>query len=417
MKELLVYADFDFLPSAEKTGVLRFDMVRGNEVYSFSFDPEWLARHGAIGFGEDLLSVPGIQYGNGGIFACFSDALPDRWGKMLAEKREAIGAHQEHRPPRKLTSFDYLLSVDDFMRMGGFRFKESEAGPYLNDSEALRVPPLARLHELVEAADAVERSEEQGRLPEEKWLAQLLNPGSSLGGARPKANVIDADRQLCVAKFPSRQDRYDVALWEHFFHLLAKQCGVTVAETGIVATRKKHHTLLSRRFDRARSGRRIHYASAMTLLGLRDGAGASDGKGYLDIVDFILRACPDTDWMLEELFRRVVFNVCAGNSDDHFRNHGFLLSSKGWCLAPAFDLNPSLSQAQSLMITETTNEADPDALIAAHDAYFLSKQRAEEIVMSVRKGLSRWPSLAHYLKIPAAEVSLFEARLNQFLLK
>jgi len=415
MTDLLVYADFDFLPSAEKMGTLRFDRVRGNEVYSFSYEQEWLARHGSILLGGDLLPVSGVQYSGGDIFACFSDALPDRWGRTLAEKREAIDAQNECRSPRKLTSFDYLLSVDDYMRMGGFRFKESEAGPYLNDNRSLRVPPLARLHDLAAAADAVEHSDELGRLPEEKWLTQLLNPGSSLGGARPKANVIDADQWLCVAKFPSRQDRYDVALWEHFYHLLARQCGVTAAETRVMETKKKHHTLLSRRFDRIPGGKRIHYASAMTLLGLSDGAGASDGKGYLDIVDFILRACPETESMLEELYRRVAFNVCTGNSDDHFRNHGFLLSSKGWSLAPAFDLNPSLSQTQSLMITETTNEADLNALLAAHDAYFLPGKKAEEIVTAVKKGLKKWESLAHYLKIPASEVSLFEARLNQFL--
>lgn len=415
MRSLYVFADFDFLPSPAEIGVLNYERVRGNEVFSFEYRQDWLEKYSGITLGKDLFQTPGKQYAQGGLFGCFSDALPDRWGRTLAIKREAIEAQKEKRPPRDLSSFDYLTSLDDFMRLGAFRFKESENGPFINDDETLRVPPIANVRELAEAADAVEKSDEKGVLPEERWLYQLLNPGTSLGGARPKSNVLDTDGCLLVAKYPSRSDRHDVGLWEHFSHVLAGYCGINAAQTRVMDSGGAYHILLSRRFDRTADGRRIHFASALTHLGFKDGAGASDGKGYLDIVDFILQACPDTIKNLEELFRRVAFYICLGNGDDHFRNHGFILGPKGWALAPAYDINPSLSMEQSLMISETTNESSLEALTEAHDSYFLPKQRAESIIEEVRTGMKRWPSLAKRLHIPPSEAALFEARLNRFL--
>ena len=415
MRNLIVYADFDFLPAPCQVGTLHYDRVRGNEIYSFTFAQEWLERYAALSLSKDLFTAPGVQFAQDGIFGCFSDALPDRWGRTLAEKKEAIDALRENRPAKALTSFDFLLSLDDYMRVGGLRFKETEEGPFLNDDAGLRVPPITTIRELADAADAIERSDEKGTLPEERWLYQLLNPGTSLGGARPKSNVMDVDKSLYVAKYPSRNDRHDVGLWEHFAHLLAARCGIRAAQTRTLESGRKYHILLSRRFDRNEEGRRIHFASALTHLGFKDGSGASDGKGYLDIVDFILQACPDTEKNLQELYRRVAFNICIGNGDDHFRNHGFLLGAKGWSLAPAYDLNPSLTQTQSLMISETTNEASLTALLDAHDAYFLSKEKAQEIIAQVCKGVATWPSLAKQLQIPQGEVNLFAGRMDQFI--
>ena len=293
MRSLYVFAGFDFLPSPAEIGVLNYERVRGNEVFSFEYRQDWLEKYSGITLGKDLFQTPGKQYAQGWLFGCFSDALPDRWGRTLAIKREAIEAQKEKRPPRDLSSFDYLTSLDDFMRLGAFRFKESENGPFINDDETLRVPPIANVRELAEAADAVEKSDEKGVLPEERWLYQLLNPGTSLGGARPKSNVLDTDGCLLVAKYPSRSDRHDVGLWEHFSHVLAGYCGINAAQTRVMDRGGAYHILLSRRFDRTADGRRIHFASALTHLGFKDGAGASDGKGYLDIVDFILQACPN----------------------------------------------------------------------------------------------------------------------------
>ena len=415
MKQLLVYADFHFLPVSQKLGVLNYDRVRGKEVFSFRYDQSWLSKYGNIRLGEDLNTFPGLQYApSDSIFGCFADSLPDRWGRTLAEKREEIEARQENRSVKKLNSLDYLLSVDDLMRMGGFRFKTEETAPFLNDCGTMRIPPIASIRELAAAADAIERSEESGELPQQKWLYQLLNPGTSLGGARPKANVMEQDNSLWIAKFPSREDRHDVSLWELFCHLLAGSCCVNVADARVMDSGKRYHIFLTKRFDRASDGKRVHFSSAMNLLGFKDGDGRDNGKGYLDMADLIVQHCPDTQKQLEQLYRRVAFNICVGNADDHFRNHGFLLTPKGWVLSPAYDMNPSLSTDHCLMITETTNESSLTALSEAHDSYFLPKNRALEIIEEVRIGVSRWPSLAKRLHMNESEVKVFEDRLNRF---
>lgn len=272
MKKLFVYADFDWLDTLQMIGELSCDSVRGSETYGFSYDKEWLAKYGDIFLSEDLQNYIGIQYTRPerDIFACFSDALPDRWGRTLLNRREQVAAADEKRAVRRLTSFDYLMGIDDASRMGGFRFAETTGGKFINCEESLRVPPLANVRELMRAAHEIELSEEKHLLPSKKWLAQLLHPGTSLGGARPKASVIDEDGSLTVAKFPSRKDDYDIAQWEHFCHIMGRKAGLNVAETRTI-NGEDYHTLLSKRFDRNSNCRRIHFASALTLLGLTDG--------------------------------------------------------------------------------------------------------------------------------------------------
>lgn len=330
MKKLYVYADFDWLKEMELIGELGYESLRGADSYSFTFNNEWLRQHSDLFLSDDLNNYPGQQYTqpDKDIFGCFSDALPDRWGRTLLLRREQIAAAEEKRPVRRLSSFDFLTGIDDFSRMGGFRFKEDFDGEFINVSESLKIPPLTDIRELIAASAEIEKCEENNMLPDRKWIAQLVQPGTSLGGARPKANVIDTDKTLYVAKFPSRKDEYDTGLWEHFSHLLAIKVGINAAQTKVLTTGEKYHTLLSKRFDRTQEGKRIHFASAMTLLGLEDGDNATTGHGYLDIVDFILQNCTDVERNLQELYRRVAFNICIGNSDDHFRNHGFLLTAK-----------------------------------------------------------------------------------------
>lgn len=338
MKKLYVFADFDWLKEPRLVGELSYESLRGSDSYGFCYSNEWLKDYGSLFLSDDLNNYPGQQYTapDKDIFGCFSDALPDRWGRTLINRREQILAKDEKRPVRRLSSFDYLIGIEDFSRMGGFRFKESMDGDYINASETLRIPPLTDIRELIAASSEIEKSEEEDQLPEMRWIAQLVQPGSSLGGARPKVSVLDENKNLCIAKFPSRKDDYDVGLWEHFSHLLAKKAGINAAETRVISTNDKYHTLLSRRFDRREDCKRIHFASAMTLLGLNDGANANTGNGYLDIVDFIIQNCTNVEDNLKELFRRVAYNICIGNTDDHFRNHGFLLTAKGWTLSPVF---------------------------------------------------------------------------------
>ena len=338
MKKLYVYADFDWLKEVELIGELGYESLRGSDSYCFTFSDEWLKKHGDLFLSEDLNNYPGQQYTQPekDIFGCFSDALPDRWGRTLLLRREQLAAMEEKRPVRRLSSFDFLTGIDDFSRMGAFRFKENPEGEFINVSESLKIPPLTDIRELIAASAEIEKSEEDNVLPNRKWIVQLVQPGSSLGGARPKASVIDTDKTLYIAKFPSRKDDYDAGLWEHFSHLLATKAGIKAAKTKVLATGEKYHTLLSQRFDRTQEGKRIHFASAMTLLGLNDGDNATTGHGYLDIVDFIIQNCTNVEENLYELYRRVAFNICIGNSDDHFRNHGFLLTAKGWTLSPAY---------------------------------------------------------------------------------
>ena len=285
-------------------------------------------------------------------------------------------------------------------------------GDYINVLPSLKIPPLTEIRELIHASQEVEKSEENDTLPEKKWIAQLIQPGTSLGGARPKAGVLDEKGNLCIAKFPSRKDDYDTGLWEHFSHLLAQKAGIQVAQTRVLGGLGKYHTLLSRRFDRTDEAKRIHFASSMSLLGLKDGDNAQDGYGYLDIVDFILQGCCNVEKNLQELFRRVAFNICIGNSDDHFRNHGFLLTPKGWTLSPAYDMNPTLNEYQSLLINESSNKADIHVLLDSCESYMIKKEDAENIIQEVQAAVSKWEKLAILLQIPGREMDMFKERFK-----
>ena len=414
MERLLAFADFDWLDKPELVGELCYEKLRGSESYAFRFDDNWLKFHAGIKLSEDINNYPGLQYTQPGndIFGCFSDALPDRWGRTLLKRREQIQASEEKRAVRNLSSFDYLMGIDDYSRMGGFRLKREQDGDFINVSPSLKIPPLTELRQLVLASQEVEKSEENDVLPEKKWIAQLIQPGTSLGGARPKAGVLDDSGNLCIAKFPSRKDDYDTGLWEHFSHLLARKAGINAAQTKVLGDLGKYHTLLSKRFDRTDEGKRIHFASSMSLIGLRDGDNAQGGYGYLNIVDFILQSCCDVEKNLQELYRRVAFNICIGNSDDHFRNHGFLLTPRGWTLSPAYDMNPTLNEYQSLLINESSNKADIRTLLESCESYMIKKEVAENIIRQVLAAVAGWENLAVLLQIPAREVTMFKDRFK-----
>jgi hypothetical protein len=414
MERLLVFADFDWLDKPELVGELCYEKLRGSDSYAFQYDEHWLKGHAEVKLSEDINNYPGMQYTQPGqdVFGCFSDALPDRWGRTMLKRREQILASEEKRAVRSLSSFDYLMGIDDFSRMGGFRFKKELEREFINVSASLKIPPLTELKDLLHASREIEKSEEANVLPEKKWIAQLIQPGSSLGGARPKASVLDEKGNLCIAKFPSRKDDYDAGLWEHFSHLLAQKAGIEVAQTKVLGGLGKYHTFLSRRFDRKDEAKRVHFASSMSLLGLKDGDNAQGGYGYLDMVDFILQGCCDVEQNLQELYRRVAFNMCIGNSDDHFRNHGFLLTQKGWTLSPAYDMNPTLNEYQSLLVNESSNKADISVLLDSCESYLIKKEIAANIIQEVQTAVSGWESLAVQLQIPVREMTLFKDRFK-----
>lgn len=402
MKKITVFADFDFLATPQEIGTLGYERVRGKDHFVFEYSREWLKKHGGIMLSGDLMNVPSLQHPRGAdsVFGFVKDSFPDRWGRLLLDRRERLKAQAEGRPVRMLTNFDYLTGIEDFTRMGGIRYRDEDSDSYMNDSAKFLVPPIESLRALCDACHEIEAAEERNELPEQRWIDQLIDPGTSLGGARPKANVIDADGKLYVAKFPSKKDLENTELIEHFSHRLAAAAGINVANTHTIKISKDRHLLLSERFDRTADGRRKHFASAMSLLGFDDGAGSSTGNGYLDIVDFILQGCVDVQQNLRELYRRVAFNVMFGNTDDHFRNHGFLLTPKGWTLSPAYDINPGTKLHQCLLIDQYTEQSDANTLLHASGSYMFEQQEASEIIDQVRTAIKDWRATATELQVP-----------------
>lgn len=412
MKRITVYADFDFLSHAQEIGTLGYEPIRGKDHFAFEFSRQWLKQYGGILLSGDLMNVPSLQHprGKDNVFGFVKDSFPDRWGRLLLDRRERLMAQQEGRPTRTLTDFDYLIGIEDFTRMGGIRYKEEDCDGYTGASPKFLVPPIESLRALCDACYEIELAEERNELPEKRWLDQLIDPGTSLGGARPKANVVDTDGTLYVAKFPSKKDLENTELIEHFSHQLAAKAGINVAKTRTIKLSKDRDILLSKRFDRTEEGRRIHFASAMSLLGLDDGAGCSTGNGYLDIVDFIVRACSDARQNLKELYRRVAFNIMFGNTDDHFRNHGFLLTPKGWTLSPAYDINPGAKLHQCLLIDSYTERSDISALLSASESYMLERKEASAIIEEVHSAIREWCKTAAELQIPAKILEPYSCR-------
>lgn len=352
-KTILVYdafsSDHEML-----MGLLYVNQAKGGESYSFEYDRDWLKKT-ALKFTLDpeLMPYTGRQHPAGrNIFGVFADASPDRWGRRLLKLRERIRADSQGCMPLKLHDSDCLLGVCDASRMGGLRFKAEAAGPFLSDDREAAVPPWAALRALEEASRNFENDEEDLA---ERWLKQLFWPGSSLGGARPKATAADVQGQLWIAKFPSRNDENDTGAWEMAVHDLAYLCGLNVPEARLEKFSSLGSTYLCRRFDRILD-KRVHFASAMTLLGKTDGASAEDGTSYLDIAAFIRAygAQPKKD--LLELWKRIVFNMAVGNTDDHLRNHAFVLADAGWVLSPLYDVNPvPYGRELSLNVDEADN--------------------------------------------------------------
>ena len=408
MKYIQLDIEAKCFPQAEPVGTLGYDMIRGNAAYQWEFDARWLQQHRQTILSGDLQNAGGPQYASGRLFGFLQDAMPDRWGRRLIDKRERLLAAQEGRAVRHLTDIDYLTQIDDTTRMGALRMRDEERllGTQYADTP---IPPLTHLREFVDMAQEYERQDEKGGTVREEWLLNLYKQGSSLGGARPKANVRDTDGSLWIAKIPSVNDDYDVALWEFWAHKMAVLAGIDVPEMRLLSLPgQKYHTLLSKRFDRD-GEQRIHFASAMTLCGLQDGADATTGNGYLDMVDVIVGSAGfvDPQAALEQLYRRVAFSITIRNHDDHFRNHGFLLTEKGWVWSPAYDLNPSDFNMQSLLISRDSNESSLDVLLSAAGDYMLSTDRAKQIIDEVLMAMNHSRQVARQCGVSDHEMARF----------
>ncbi len=402
-KTILVYDDFSG-DAPVLIGRLYVDVIKGGESYSFAYDDEWLVGTKlSVSLDPDLSTYAGRQFPNGRtIFGVFADASPDRWGRLLMNKRERKLADKEARKPRKLYDSDFLLGVYDEARMGGLRFKLEETGEFLSNDKETATPPWATLRTLEEASRQFENDD---TALNEKWLNQLIRPGSSLGGARPKATVVDTQGQLWIAKFPSKNDDNNTGAWEKVVHDLARMCGLNVPESKLETFSKFGSTFLVKRFDRD-GDKRIHFASAMTLLGKTDGASAADGSSYLDLVSIIRsRGCNPKD-DLKELWKRIVFNMAVSNTDDHLRNHAFLLKKSGWTLSPLYDVNPvPYGDELSLNVNEDDNRISIPLVIETASHFDIKKDDAElmakEMIAIVR---DNWEKLAVKYGIPRGKI-------------
>ena len=394
MKIIYVYESFSSEDSI-LMGILYVDNVRGNENFSFEYDNNWL-KNNNISIDPDMNLYAGRQFPiNKEIFGVLSDSEPDRWGRMLLKRREAYIAKKEGRAPNKLYESDFLLGVYDETRTGALRFKLDKDKDFLSNDKNFSTPPWVSLRKLENIAIEIEDGNEEY----DKWIDQLVNPGSSLGGARPKANVIDTDGNLWIAKFPSKNDENDVGAWEKVASDLAKLCGLNVPESKIEKFSKYGNTFLVKRFDRERN-KRIHFASCMTLLSKQDGIYKDEGTSYLDIASFIKQngANPNND--LLELWKRIAFNMLIKNTDDHLRNHGFILAKKGWVLSPLFDVNPSpYGDYLSLLVNEYDSKISLNLLLSV-SKYFKIEENAIEILSNMQKIIKdNWKDLALKYKI------------------
>lgn len=376
--------------SGRRLGTLEFDEIRGREISSLVLDDGWVADPALRFLGPDIGLFRGKQYPTlGAGFGIFQDAAPDSWGRKLIRRREKRG---------NLRESDYLLGAFDQTRIGALRFRMDGSASFLDAGGGDPAPPWTTLRTLESASRRFEDDE-----TDESALQILLKPGTSLGGARPKANVTAPDGSLWIAKFPSKDDDCDVGAWEFLVHELAGRCGLRVPEAMARKFSKSGTTFLCRRFDRD-GARRIPFASAMTMLGCEDGQEENNGT-YLDMAGFILQhgAKPEED--LPELWRRTAFSVLVSNTDDHLRNHGFIAENGAWRLSPAYDLNANAKRpgALSLDMEDGLSVESVDDVLAAADFFRIPKTEAEAAISRMRSSVAGWRTIAASLGISRAE--------------
>jgi serine/threonine-protein kinase HipA len=407
--KLEVWIDADFMDTMTKVGTLSHD--RGN--VRFNYDKGWLAHPSRFDIDPDLslddaTFHPNPEVGNFGIFL---DSSPDRWGQTLMKRREALEAKDQKRSPRNLYAWDFLIGVQDLTRQGALRFKQEKNDTFLSSHE-LAAPPITALREL----EAVARELTSKRIDDldalRRWLRVLVAPGASLGGARPKANFKETDGSLWIAKFPAKDDDRDIGAWEGVVHKLAQNAKLDVPHAKIFKLNSEYHTFCVKRFDRNEE-RRIFYASAMTMLKCSE----SEGASYLDIAQFLMTngAQHYVASDLEQLFRRVVFNVAVGNRDDHLRNHGFILTHAGWRLSPAFDVNPNMDKADHVLnLDDVDNRPSIGTVLETAEFYELDKLEAKQIAEEVISVIANWKEVAKKNGIANAEIELMEAAFMQY---
>lgn len=373
------------LHSAERSAAATFEYVR-----------EWLAREDTFSIDPTGLPLEPSPIHGAALFGAIQDCGPDRWGRVLIER--AVRKQVLDRKPYR--DIDYVLALDDTARIGALRFRTEPTGPFLA-ATAGKFPPVVSLAALLCAADAI-----HGETETAADLRFLLDAGSPLGGARPKAGVTLADGRLAIAKFPKPDDVRDIAAGEVLALHLAKQAGITAAESQLVAVRGRSVSVITR-FDREGS-QRLPFLSAHSLLGLPVG----EGGAYTLLADGIRQFGDDVVGDLRELWRRLVFSLLASNYDDHLRNHGLLMRTRGkWSLSPAYDLNPvpeiERTQMPKTAISEGNADSSIELALEAAPRFGLKPAAAKAIVREVFSVLSDWRKAAKKLRIPARTLDAY----------
>ncbi len=406
--DIWVYADWKGMPSPKCIGILSAQQAKGRKAFSFSYDANWISSQEQLLLDPDIAWYSGQQYPNGKEnFGVFLDSMPDTWGRTLLKRRAALNAKELGKPTPVLYDIDFLLGVHDLNRMGALRFKREPDGDFLDNDPVSPTPPWASIRELQHGAKLVESNEDTVEV--RKWLAMLMAPGSSLGGARPKANILDEYGHPWIAKFPSKNDTIDKGAWEYLAYRLAVDSGINMAESRLEHIAGPYHTFFTKRFDRERQNR-IHFASAMTMTGKNEELIRDEMPSYLNIVEFIQFSGIQIEEDLLQLWRRIVFNILISNTDDHLRNHGFILTNKGWRLSPAFDINPSIDKVGLALNIDMDNNSPDIDLVKSVGVYFrLGKKEMDNIIDEVKSGISGWKKIATEIGIPRNEQMLMAA--------
>lgn len=409
--DIYVYADWESLRGPKLIGTLSAHLAKGKKAFSFEYDKAWLKTGNRTLLDPDIAFFMGPQYPDAKTnFGIFLDSMPDTWGRTLMKRREVERARKNKTKVKKLYDIDFLLGVYDASRMGALRFKTELEGDFLDKDEFNPTPPWSSLGTLQEAVDQLENEDKKQSVS--KWLAKLVAPGSSLGGARPKSNILDINGDLWIAKFPSKQDTINKAAWEYLAYQLAVKAKVEMSISKIEKFKGRFHTFLTKRFDRIKD-KRIHFASAMTMTGNTEDKIKDRTPSYLELVECIERYGIDVRASLHQLWRRIVFNIAISNTDDHLRNHGFILKEQGWTLSPAFDLNPSIDKlGLSLNIDMDDNALDIELAKSVGMYFRLNNKEMDTIIIEVLDAVKHWKNIAKVIGIPRSERELMEGAFS-----
>ena len=403
--DIFVYAHWVGMVEPKCIGVLSAQQAKGRKAFSFEYNKEWITSKEQMLLDPDISWYSGTQYPNSKEnFGVFMDSMPDTWGRKLMIRRAAQKAREQGNTARTSYDIDFLLGVHDESRMGALRFKLNPEGPFLDDNKAYPTPHWSNIRELQHAAAIIESdddSEDAG-----KWLAILIAPGSSLGGARPKANILDKDNHPWIAKFPAHADTIDKAAWEYLAYKLALAAGIDMAESRIEKVSGKYHTFFTKRFDRLK-GERVHFASAMTMTGNNEDTIEDDPPSYLDLAEFIQYSGSDNQSDLHQLWKRIVFNMAISNTDDHLRNHGFILKENGWRLSPAYDINPSVDKEElALNIDMSDSSLSFQLAKSVGELFQLNNLQMDDIINEVMTARQKWKKIAGQIGISGIEQEL-----------